>query len=249
MEKYALQGDKNEGKTQETTTLRGNAARQHAVETPPLRQAAVKLSLAERLMVLLHIKKKATQDRAYSGLYNVRVTASLLNELSQNGIANIHELEEKLTDLENQCMETVTQMRTLENDIVKQESLWGAALNCQANREVFEQYENKILFKENFFKIHRKAIEAFTKGREELRAAGVPEEVTPVQLRNGLERLKLRRRALNDELKRQRGEHEHWSRKQEQVKNIMESKPPKAERRQPEQQKKQKAPNRESRGR
>lgn len=256
--------------------------------------------------------EQQTEERKKPALYDIRVMAGALNILSKDGIGSYRQLEERLEIVRGcltACEDELSGSRNelsetrrlsgiasagvrargeaddLRAKVTRGEQLHRAALRVQANRQYAEEYEKKLLFKDNYYKKYAGKLDEYRIAAAELKAAGFDESTTPEQLRQPVEGLRKQLKqqyqkqmwaeaelkawgfALNDTPRLQqkigdltdagkllnqkkeelRNELWKWERVQGTVKGIVEGKPAREEQ-QPKCEK-QKAPDREGRGR
>ncbi|MEG1688071.1 MAG: hypothetical protein RR276_09345, partial [Angelakisella sp.] len=120
------------------------------------------------------------------------------------GVVLYRQLEETLKQVyQQQPKEPCPNLAEIDKELAQYERLKSAALNCAANRTVGEQYRHKLLFKENYFTLHQRAIEAFEKGAAVLKAAGLDERINPLELVKQTSKLKQQRVQLLEQWNRQ----------------------------------------------
>lgn len=211
----ALQGDIQRGKPPLEATQREQQASPTDRALPRTAQEK-KLSLGERL-ASWRTKEKDTASNRGAAVYDIKVTLSMLADLSRHGIDSYAQLEQKLADCTEQvsaaeqrlttskdelhrayymrkvalsCQKTGADAARLREQLGHSEALAGAALRCQANRSYAEEYKNKVLFRNNYYKKFGDKIDAYTRAAEQLQQAGLSEHIEPAQLRQTVERLK-----------------------------------------------------------
>ncbi|MEG1390025.1 MAG: relaxase/mobilization nuclease domain-containing protein, partial [Angelakisella sp.] len=220
-EKHALRGEKNASRGAKAADV-GNVGQhehgEHPADAPQSQQAGEpRCSMAQRVVDKLHrttgnAPELSEWERRRQSKYDLKVMAGNLNFMAEHGVCSYGELERKVSSLLGSCVSSEQELHDLEARISRIQHLRGAALNCQANRAIAEQYMNKVLFRDNFYRKYEKQLKAYAKGAAELKAAGLSESISPQQLLDELEGLRQRHILVVGQLRLQQGDLERWQR-------------------------------------
>lgn len=179
--------------------------------------------------------------------YNIKLTVDTLEFLGRNGVSSYGDMKKRMRMLAGKAGKAELELKQVNGDIVQKRRVHEALMGFQKNERIAEQYMHKVMFRDNFFKLHEEELKSYAKAQEFLRVCGVDPHSSAPQLRAKLDELHSRQASLIGELDTTREELKQWQLVEGNLRKILEDRLPKY--RLDVEHKKQKAPGREDRGR